>query len=209
MTILCDTLLTFLSLLVRAHLLFSAWMSLDYKSSNLITSLVILFEMASHQEPDWDALLKAKYSSFKVEVQAYLDSLDISTSTKISIEKIYHAIRNDEKVNSNLKLLYREACFGSNKDVKTRIKNRISNFRRSLWLVSIFWCSVIESTFNLLLCRYLIFVDHFRGHPQVKRIDMLHAADYANMGIAQMNHKVESAKKTEKSIAEAIVSLYK
>ena len=34
-----------------------------------------------------------------------------------------------------------------------------------------------------------------RGHPQVHRIDMLHAADYANMPMAQMSKKVELAKK--------------
>ena len=83
-------------------------------------------------KPDWEQLLKAKYSSYKVEVQAYLDSLDIATSSDISIAYIYEAIRNDGKVNGNLKLLYKEALYGTNKDVNSRIRNRIANFRRSL-----------------------------------------------------------------------------
>ena len=85
------------------------------------------------QDPDdWDQLLKAKYNSYKVEVQAYLDSLDIATSSEISMSYIYEAIRNDDKVNGNLKLLYKEALYGKNKEVKSRIQNRIANFRRSL-----------------------------------------------------------------------------
>ena len=81
---------------------------------------------------DWEELLKAKYASFKVEVEAYLDSLDIATSTEISMAKIYEVISVDDQVNPNLKKLYKEALFRKNKDVKARIKNRIANFRRSL-----------------------------------------------------------------------------
>ena len=83
-------------------------------------------------EPDWEALLKPKYNSFKVEVEAYLDSIEIATSTEISMANIYKAIKDDPKVNPDLKLLYKEALFGKNKDVKARIKNRIANFRRGL-----------------------------------------------------------------------------
>ena len=86
----------------------------------------------SEGKPDWDKILRAKYNSYKVEVQAYLYSLDIATSSDISIVYIYEAIRNDQKVHENLKLLYKEALYGSNKDVKSRIRNRIANFRRSL-----------------------------------------------------------------------------
>ena len=81
---------------------------------------------------EWDVLLKAKYPSYTVEVEAFLESLDIATSSEISMEKIYEAIREDDKVDENLKCLYMEAIFGSNKDVRSRIKNRIANFRRRL-----------------------------------------------------------------------------
>ena len=87
---------------------------------------------ADDSEPDWEKLLKAKYNSYKVEVQAYLDSLDIATSSDISIAHIYQAIRNEQKVNPKLKMLYRDALYGSNKDVKTRIRNWVANFCRSL-----------------------------------------------------------------------------
>ena len=69
-----------------------------------------------------------------MEVEAYLDSLDVATSSDISISKIYEAISHVEDINPNLKALYQEACFGTNKDVKSRMRNRISNFRRSLRL---------------------------------------------------------------------------
>ena len=80
---------------------------------------------------DWETLLKGKYVSYNVEVDAYLESLEIVTSSEISMQKIYFAIRNDASVHENLKALYREALFGTNKEVRARIKNRISNFRRN------------------------------------------------------------------------------
>ena len=73
--------------------------------------------------PDWEKLLKAKYNSFHVEVEAYLNSLEIATSTEISMANIYHAIKNDQNVSANLKALYREVLFGTIKEVKARIKN--------------------------------------------------------------------------------------
>ena len=88
--------------------------------------------MASCEEPDLEALWKQKYNSYKVEVEAYLNSLVVATSSDISMLHIYEAIAEDDKVNSYLKSLYKEACFGNNKDVKSRIRNRISNFWRSL-----------------------------------------------------------------------------
>ena len=79
-----------------------------------------------------DAVLKGKNASYKVEVDAYLESLDIATSTEISAQKIFYAICDSPVVDSNLKAMYREYLFGSNKDVRSHIKNRISNFRRRL-----------------------------------------------------------------------------
>ena len=81
---------------------------------------------------DWKKLCDARYPSYKVEVSAFLDSLEISSSTEISMQKIYYAIRDDNNVCSDLKLLYKEAIFGNEKLVKARIKNRIGNFRRGL-----------------------------------------------------------------------------
>ena len=81
---------------------------------------------------NWDELLEKKYPSYTVEVQAFLDTCDISRSTDVSIVNIYKKIQNDSQVNSDLKILYHECIHGTNKDVKLRIRNRIANFRWSL-----------------------------------------------------------------------------
>ena len=81
---------------------------------------------------NWSELLDKKYPSYTVEVNAFLDTADVSRSTDVSIQNIYQAIRNDDKVDSNLKLLYHETIYGSNKDTKLRIRNRVSNFHRTL-----------------------------------------------------------------------------
>ena len=80
----------------------------------------------------WTALLEKKYPSYKIEVDAFLNSLDISNSVEISAQFIYNVIRYDPLVNEDLKILYKEALFGENKEVKSRIKNRVSNFKRGL-----------------------------------------------------------------------------
>ena len=43
-----------------------------------------------------------------------------------------------------------------------------------------------------------------RGHPKVKKVDMVHAADYANMEMDQMMRKMKSAQKQDDSMARAI-----
>ena len=87
---------------------------------------------------DWSSLLDAQYPSYKVEVEAFLDSLEVSNSNEIYIDIIFQAIRYRPEVDDNLKLLYGEAVYGTDKDVKTRIKNRISNFKRGLRYVLLF-----------------------------------------------------------------------
>ena len=81
---------------------------------------------------NWKELLDGRYPSYKVEVNAFLDSVDISSSTEISMDHIYQAIKSDPNVCDNLKLLYHESVYGSDKEVKKRIKSRVSNFRRAL-----------------------------------------------------------------------------
>ena len=92
-------------------------------------------------EVDWKALLKGKYPSCKIEVDAYLDSLEISTSNEVSARKCYEAICDHPEVSETLKMLYKEGLFGTNKDVRARIKSRMSTFRRNLrwaWSVGLF-----------------------------------------------------------------------
>ena len=45
---------------------------------------------------------------------------------------------------------------------------------------------------------------YFRGHPKVKRVDMLHAPDYANMQMGQMTRKLKDSKVSDAQIARAI-----
>ena len=87
---------------------------------------------------DWERLLKERFPIFKVEEQAYIESLDIATSTEVYIERIYFAIRTDVNVPENLKALYEEASRGGDKDVVKRIKNRIGNIRRNCRFVLLF-----------------------------------------------------------------------
>ena len=80
---------------------------------------------------NWDEILKERFPTYKVEEDAYIDSLEVAHSTEVYIERIFEAIKNDASVHDNLKLMYREALDGGNKDVVKRIKNRISNIHRN------------------------------------------------------------------------------
>ena len=80
---------------------------------------------------NWEDLLRERFPTYKVEEDAFIDSLEVANSTEVYIERIYEAIKNDSSVHINLKMLYHEACAGGNKDVVKRIKNRISNIRRN------------------------------------------------------------------------------
>ena len=81
---------------------------------------------------DWDEIMRDRYATFKLEEQGFIESLEICNSTEISAEKIYYTIREADDIPENLKMMYREAVFGTNKAVKRRIKNRIGNMRRNL-----------------------------------------------------------------------------
>ena len=86
--------------------------------------------MASND--DWKSILREKFPSYKIEVEAFLDSLEVATSSEISASKVYEAIRNKSEVNATLKSIYHEALYGTNKLAKARIKNRMGNFKRNL-----------------------------------------------------------------------------
>ena len=90
---------------------------------------------------DFSDLLDKKYPSYTSEVNAFLDSCQISSSVEVSVAYIYPKIRNDTNVDSNLKLLYDEAINGNDKDVKKRIYNRNTHFRRTLR--SVHFCVII------------------------------------------------------------------
>ena len=87
---------------------------------------------------DYAQIGKAKFPIYKVEENAFLESLKIANSNEVAAERIYEAIKNDEDIPENLKLLYKEAVYGSNERVKNRIRARISSFRRNNRYVIIF-----------------------------------------------------------------------
>ena len=76
--------------------------------------------------------MKDRFATFKVEETAFLDSLKICNSTEVAIAKIYEAIKDLEDMPSSLIMMYREAAYGEDKQVKRRIRNRISNIRYNL-----------------------------------------------------------------------------
>ena len=150
---------------------------------------------------DWASFLDKKYPSYTVEVNAFLDSLDISKSTDVCIENIYLAIRQDDNVNSDLKLLYHETIYGTNRDVKARIQNRVANFCRSLrYNLTVFRIEFYFITIRTITQRPHCVMCVFRGHPKVKGIDMMHAADYSNMKLDQMERKLRESKKNDEDL---------
>ena len=85
---------------------------------------------------DWDEIFKDRHPAFKVEENAFVASLKICNSTEVAAEHIYRAIKDDKDIPENLKLIYKEAVYGSNKQVKKRIRNRMTNIRCHLRLVT-------------------------------------------------------------------------
>ena len=81
---------------------------------------------------DWSSLLVPRYPSYKLEVEAFLDGLGVSASSDILLHKMYQAIRLEPEVSENLKLLYREALYGTQREVKARMRGRVANFKRAL-----------------------------------------------------------------------------
>ena len=81
---------------------------------------------------DWPTILKDRHTTFKVEENAFLESLKIANSNEVAAERIYQAIKDDPEIPENLKIIYREAVYGTMEKVKTRVRNRIGNIRRHL-----------------------------------------------------------------------------
>ena len=52
--------------------------------------------------------------------------------------------------------------------------------------------------------RYSIPILTFRLHPKIKNLDMLHAPDYSNMKLDQMQKKLETCKQKDAEIAKAM-----
>ena len=74
---------------------------------------------------DWKQLLIPRYPSYKTEVEAFLDGLDVSNSNDILVQIIFESIEFNDSIPDNLKLLYAEAANGTDKEVKARMKSRV------------------------------------------------------------------------------------
>ena len=80
--------------------------------------------MAETNGNDWDEILKCKFKAFDVEKSIYTDSQQIACSPLMFAEKILDGLRPGD-VPENLRKLYREAVFGSNAKVRSRIISRV------------------------------------------------------------------------------------
>ena len=58
-------------------------------------------------------------------------------------------------------------------------------------------------SFLLQFAMYL-FLQFSRGHPKIKAIDMLHAADYANMNLQQMEKKKQDSKAKDQKLSKGM-----
>ena len=71
---------------------------------------------------DWDAILSQKFKVFQVEESTYVESSQRSNGPDMFAKFICDSLR-DCDVPQNLRLMYREAVYGSNEAVKKRIRS--------------------------------------------------------------------------------------
>ena len=80
----------------------------------------------------WTKILKQPYTRSACEEnsfrQVYLR--DKKMNNDVIIKRVYDLIKSDPNTQTNLKKLYYEAIYGSNKAVQKRIRDRISYFKR-------------------------------------------------------------------------------
>ena len=93
-------------------------------------------------QPNWGELLEKRFPSYKAEVTAFLDTLHISKSTDVSIEKIYEVIKDNCDIPDDLKALYNECINGTDKAVKLCMKSRVGNFKHGLRLDFLLFFSI-------------------------------------------------------------------
>ena len=90
----------------------------------LITSSVpnSLIKMSNILE--WDKILQAKYKFFEVEKSIYIENHNKANSPEIFAKFICDGLRSGD-VPENLKKMYHEAVYGTDKKVKQRIIKRV------------------------------------------------------------------------------------
>ena len=106
---------------------------------------------------NWTEILEICYPSFTAEVNAFLESFQVSASPEIAAQIISDSIKADPKVWDNLKLLYHEAAYGNDKKVKKWIFNHITHFQRTWW-----WAWLL-----FILCKIYLKWNFFACHVQL------------------------------------------
>ena len=77
----------------------------------------------------WAEILKGKYKPFDVEKSIYIQSQRLANSPLMFAQYIIDGLRPGD-VPENFMKLYREAVYGTNPKVKSRIISRIYNIGR-------------------------------------------------------------------------------
>ena len=78
----------------------------------------------SYTEQEWDYFLNQKFKVYQAEEFIYINSIDRSILPESYAKIICDALRNGD-VPHALRVLYREAVYGTNEKVKARIKKRM------------------------------------------------------------------------------------
>ena len=80
---------------------------------------------------NWTEVLKPSYSTYQCEEDAYIEISKITIDNEVAMDYVFdNAIRGNRDVVENLRNMYNEAINGSNKEVRKRILNRMSHFKR-------------------------------------------------------------------------------
>ena len=95
-------------------------------------------EKMSLGKPDWDEILKPPYSTYQCEEDAYIEISKVTIDNEVAMDFLYdNAIRDNKDVCENLRMMYYEGVHGTNKEVRRRMQNRMSHFKRLYGLVNV------------------------------------------------------------------------
>ena len=80
---------------------------------------------------DWNKVLIPHYKYTDIEVQSFKVAYAKRTDTKYCMRYVYEVLKDDDRVEEGLRLMYHKANFGTRKDVIKRVKDRISKMKTS------------------------------------------------------------------------------
>ena len=131
---------------------FSLGPTLNYFSSLSQTEC----QMADTEENDWGQILKCKFKPFDVEKSIYIESQQVASSPIMFAQYICDGLRPGD-VPDNLRKLYREAVYGTNSKVKSRIVSRIYRIGGIVryYFKMVFNCFICFSPINRSISRFM------------------------------------------------------